>query len=58
MNLINLKKNEIINTRSAGIMWRCKIICYICKEKIEKKSLKDKKYGKVRGHCHYKSNYD
>ena len=28
-------------------------ICYICKEKSENKYLKDKKYRKVRDHCHY-----
>ena len=28
-------------------------ICYICKEKFESKYLKDKKYHKVRHHCHY-----
>ena len=28
-------------------------ICYICKEKFENKYLKDKKYCKVRDHCHY-----
>ena len=28
-------------------------ICYICKEKFENKYLKDKKYRKVRDHCHY-----
>ena len=28
-------------------------ICYICKGEFEKKSLKDKKYCKVRDHCHY-----
>ena len=27
-------------------------ICYICKEKIENQYLKDKKYRKVRDHCH------
>ena len=26
---------------------------YVCKEKIENKYLKDKKYWKVRYHCHY-----
>ena len=30
-----------------------KKICYICKEKFENKHLKDKKYRKVRDHCHY-----
>ena len=28
-------------------------ICCICKEKIENKYVKDKKYYKVRDHCHY-----
>ena len=28
-------------------------ICYVCKEKIENKYLKDKKYRKVREYCHY-----
>ena len=28
-------------------------ICFVCKEKFEKKCLKDKKYCKVRDHCHY-----
>ena len=28
-------------------------ICYICNEKIENKYVKDKKYHKVRDHCHY-----
>ena len=32
-------------------------ICYICKEKIENKYLKDKKYRKVRDHCHSTGEY-
>ena len=32
-------------------------ICYICKEKFENKYLKDKKYCKVRDHCHYTGEY-
>ena len=32
-------------------------IWYICKEKIENKYLKDKKYCKVRDHCHYTGEY-
>ena len=32
-------------------------ICYICKEKIENKYLKDKKHRKVRDHCHYAGVY-
>ena len=32
-------------------------ICYIFKEKFEDKYLKDKKYCKVRDHCHYAEEY-
>ena len=32
-------------------------ICYICEEKVENKYLKDKKYHKVRDHCHYTEEY-
>ena len=32
-------------------------ICYICKEQFENKYLKDKKYCKVRNHCHYTGQY-
>ena len=32
-------------------------ICYICKEKPKYKYLKDKKYCKVRVHCHYIEEY-
>ena len=28
-------------------------VCYICKEKFKNKCLKDKKYRKLRDHCHY-----
>ena len=31
--------------------------CFICKGKFENKYLKDKKYGKVRYHCHYTVKY-
>ena len=31
--------------------------CYICKEKVKNKYLKDKKYHKVRDHCHYTGEY-
>ena len=31
-------------------------ICNICKEKFENKYVKDKKYRKVRDHCHCKGN--
>ena len=32
-------------------------IGYICKEKFENKYLKDKKYRKVRDHCHHTEEY-
>ena len=32
-------------------------ICYICKEKFKNKYLKDKKYCKLRDHCHYTGKY-
>ena len=31
--------------------------CYICIEKFEGKYAKDKKYGKVRDHCHHTAEY-
>ena len=32
-------------------------ICYVYKEKLENKYLKDKKYGKLRDQCHYTREY-
>ena len=32
-------------------------ICHICKEKFENNYVKDQKYHKVRGHCHYTGEY-
>ena len=32
-------------------------ICYICEGKFEHKYAKDKKYRKVRDHCHYTGKY-
>ena len=32
-------------------------ICYVCKKKTENKYLKDKKYRRVRDHCHYAGEY-
>ena len=32
-------------------------ICYSCKEKFEDEYAKDKKYRKVRDHCHYTGQY-
>ena len=32
-------------------------ICYICKDKLENKYVKDKKYCKIRDHCYYTGKY-
>ena len=32
-------------------------ICYICKKRFQNKYLKDKKYRKIRDHCHYTGKY-
>ena len=49
------KKNEIINKQQESND-NAKI-CYICKVAFEEKYIKDKKYYKVRDHCHYTGEY-
>ena len=49
-------KNGVINERAAGIYEKYKNLLYLLK-KIENKYLKDRKYYKVRDHCHYTRNY-
>ena len=49
IKIINFLKNEVIHKRATGIIWKCK--------NIENKYLKDKKYCKVRDHCHYTGEY-
>ena len=31
--------------------------CYVCEEELKNKYLKDKKYRKIRDHCHYAEQY-
>ena len=57
MKIINLKKSEIINKRAVQESYENAKICYICKENFDNKYLKDKKYLKVRNHCHYTGQY-
>ena len=66
METINFKKkkwsfnksiNKRILTKEQQESYENSKICYICKEKIENKYLKDKKYCKVRDHCHYRGEY-
>ena len=45
MKITNFLKNEVINKRTTGI------------KKNENKYIKDKKYSKVRDHCHYTREY-
>ena len=50
------KIKNVINKQTRGITWNTKICC-ICKEKLEDKYARDKKYCKVRDHCHYLGEY-
>ena len=45
-----LKKEQQVSYENATI-------CYICNKKFENKYLKDKKYCKIRDHCHYTGEY-
>ena len=55
--LISKRKKKFLYTNAAGIIYENAKICYICKEKFGNKHLKDKKYRKVRDHCHYTRQY-
>ena len=56
MKIINFKiKNEVVNKREAGIIWKCKTMLYLQWEL--ERYLKDKKYCKVRDRCHYAGEY-
>ena len=51
--IINFLKKMKLLTKEQRESNKNAKICYICKEKFENKYLKDKKYHKVRDHCHY-----
>ena len=58
MKIINSKKKKIkLLTKEQQESYENAKICYICKEKIENKYLKDKKYRKGKDHCHYTEKY-
>ena len=58
MEIISFKKKKIkLLTKEQQESYENPKICYICKEKFQNKYLKDKKYGKVRDHCHYTGGY-
>ena len=50
------KKMELL-TKEQLESYESANLCYIWKEKLENKHLKDKKYRKVRDHCHYAGEY-
>ena len=54
MKIINFKKKKMnLLTKEQQESYENAKICYICKEKFGNIYLKDKKYRKVRDHCHY-----
>ena len=58
IKIINFKKKKVqLLTNEQQQSYEKAKICYICKEKFENKYLKDKKYCKVRDHCHYTGEY-
>ena len=58
MKIINFKKKKMqLLTKEQQESYENSKICYICKEKFQTKYLKDKKYRKVRDHCHYTGEY-
>ena len=58
MKIIIFKKKKIkLLTKQPQESYENTKICYICEEKFESKYLKDRKYRKVRDHCHYTGEY-
>ena len=58
MKMINFRKKKMnLLTKEQQESYQNAKLCYICKEKIETKYGKDKKYCKVRDHFHYTEEY-
>ena len=58
LKTINFKKKKMkLLTKEQQKSYENAHIYYICKQKFENKYLKDKKYSKVRDHCHYTGKY-
>ena len=56
--IINFKKKKMkLLTTEQRESYENENICYISKEEFENKYVKDKKYFKVRDHCHYAGEY-
>ena len=58
MKIINFKKKKMkLLRKEQPESYENARICYICREKFEKKYFVDKKYYKVRDHCHCTGKY-
>ena len=58
MKIINFKKKKMkLSTKEQQESYEKAKICYICREKFEKKYVRNKKYCEVRDHCHYTEEY-
>ena len=59
MEIINFKKEKmkLLTKEQQESSYKNAKICYICKQEFENKYVKDKKYRKVRDHCHYTGVY-
>ena len=58
MKIINYKsKKTKLLTKEQQESYEKAKLCYICKEKLENRYLKDNKYRKVRDNCHYTREY-
>ena len=58
MKIIDFKNKKMkLLTKEQQESYENAKICYICKERFENKYLKDEKYHKVRGYCHYTGEY-
>ena len=55
--MLILKWKKKLLTKEQQESYKNAKICYICEEKFENRYLKDKKYHKVRDHCHYTGEY-
>ena len=58
MEIVDLKKKKtkLLNKEQQKLYENLKIF-FICEEKFEDRYAEDKKYHKVRNHCHYTSEY-
>ena len=59
MKIFNFKKKKMkLLAKKQQESYKNAKVCYICKEKIKNKNLKDKKYCKVRNNCNKTRNIE